>query len=128
MGRGGGGGGGDTLIFSYRKARVIFLAQILNFNIFGGFQKNDFFFFFFGGGGGGCMKIMWIFFFGGGGHHKIELYLGVISMHFRVFSSGHGNKWMIFLGLLKFQIFLGALEIADIFLGVNGRCWARAYV
>ena len=25
-------------------------------------------------------------FFGGGGHHKIGLYLGVISMHFRVFS------------------------------------------
>ena len=30
--------------------------------------------------------------------------------------------------LLKFQIFfLGMLEIPDIF-GVNGRCWARAYV
>ena len=26
------------------------------------------------------------FFGGGGGHHKIGLYLGVISMHFRVFS------------------------------------------
>ena len=33
------------------------------------------------------MKVSWIFFFfGGGGHHKIILYLGVISMHFRVFS------------------------------------------
>ena len=30
--------------------------------------------------------------------------------------------------LLKFQFFLGVLEIPDIFLGVNGRCWARAYV
>ena len=30
-------------------------------------------------------------------------------------------------GLLKFQIFLGVLEIPDIF-GVNGRCWALAYV
>ena len=29
------------------------------------------------------MKILLIFFWG---HHKIELYLGVISMHFRVFS------------------------------------------
>ena len=29
------------------------------------------------------MKILWIFF---EGHHKIELYLGVISMHFGVFS------------------------------------------
>ena len=27
-----------------------------------------------------------IFFLGGGGHHKIRLYFGVISMHFRVFS------------------------------------------
>ena len=31
------------------------------------------------------------------------------------------------LGLLKFQIFLGAFEIPDIF-GANGRCWARAYL
>ena len=32
-------------------------------------------------------------------------------------------------GLPKFQIFFwGVLEIPDIFLGVNGRCWARAYV
>ena len=29
---------------------------------------------------------MLIFFLGGGGHHKIGLFLGVISMHFRVFS------------------------------------------
>ena len=45
-----------------------------------------------GGGGGGEVqkneyfwgkKILWIFF---GDHHKIGLYLGVISMHFRVFS------------------------------------------
>ena len=28
------------------------------------------------------MKILWIFL---GGHHKIRLYLGVISMHFGVF-------------------------------------------
>ena len=33
----------------------------------------------------------------------------------------------IFLGLLKFQIFFGVLEIPDIF-GVKGGCWARAYV
>ena len=32
-------------------------------------------------------------------------------------------------GLLKFQIFLGVLEIPFFFGGgVNGRCWARAYV
>ena len=40
----------------------------------GGVQKNNFL---------GGMKILWIFF---GGHHKIGLYLGVISMHFRVLS------------------------------------------
>ena len=50
------------------------------------------------------MKILWIFF---GDRHKIGLYLGVISMHFRVFSSGQVTEWRIFLGLLKFQIFFG---------------------
>ena len=40
----------------------------------GFFRKNEFL---------GGMKILWIFFWG---HHKIGLYLGVISMHFRVFS------------------------------------------
>ena len=34
------------------------------------------------------MKILWIFF---GSHHKIGLYLGVISMHFRVISEGQGT-------------------------------------
>ena len=48
------------------------------------------------------MKILWIFF---GGHHKIGLYLGVISIHFRVDSSGHGTEWGYFFGLLKFQRF-----------------------
>ena len=28
------------------------------------------------------IRILWIF--GGGGHHKIRLYLGVISVHLRV--------------------------------------------
>ena len=31
----------------------------------------------------GGMKILWVFL---GGRHKIGMYLGVISMHFRVFS------------------------------------------
>ena len=39
------------------------------------------------------MKILWIFL---GGHHKIGLYLGVISMHFRVFSQGQGTEWGMF--------------------------------
>ena len=46
---------------------------------------------------------MIIFFWG---HHKIGLYLQVIYMHFRVFSEGQGTEWRIFLGLLKFQIFI----------------------
>ena len=48
--------------------------KILNFIFWRGFRKMDNFL---------GMKILWIFF---GGHHKIGLYLGVISMHFRVFS------------------------------------------
>ena len=47
------------------------------------------------------MKILWIFF---GGHHKIGLYLVVISMHFRVFSF-QGTEWGIFFGVAKFQIY-----------------------
>ena len=35
------------------------------------------------------------------GHHKIELYLGVISMHFRDFSEGQGTEWGIFFGVAK---------------------------
>ena len=40
----------------------------------------------------GDMKIYGYFFFGGGGgvHHEIGLYLGLISMHFRVFSLRQG--------------------------------------
>ena len=56
--------------------------------------------------------------------------IGVISMHFMVFSLGQGTEWGLFFGLLKFQIFLGCLNFL-IFLGVgvvNGRCWARGYV
>ena len=78
------------------------------------------------------MKILWIYL---GGHHKIRLYLGVISMHFWVFFMVKVQNGGYFRGLLKFQIFLGALEIpvflfCFVFLwrGVNGRCWARAYV
>ena len=52
------------------------------------------------------MKILWIFL---GGHHKIGLYLGVISMHFRVFLKVKVQNGGYFFGLLKFQIsFWGA--------------------
>ena len=88
----GGGGGGGTLIFSYIRRFWLFLGvQNFEFQYFGGIQKT-----------------VWIFFFflgGGGGHHKIGLYLEVISMRFRVFSEGQGTEWRIFFGLLKLQIF-----------------------
>ena len=52
------------------------------------------------------------------GHHKIGLYLEVISMHFRVFSESQGTEWRIFFWLLKVQIFIiWVLEILDIFWG-----------
>ena len=97
-------------------------------------------FFFLGGGGGvqenqyfGGMKTLWIFF---GGHHTIELYLGVISMHYSFFFTlGKGKEWGIFLGLLKFKYYLGCLKFLIFFFflggggrGVKGRCWARASV
>ena len=74
---GGGGGGGYSEIFIHTYAWGYFLGfKILNFNIFWGFQKKKKNIFL-------GMKILWIFF---GGHHKIGLYLGVISMHYMVFS------------------------------------------
>ena len=46
-----------------------------------------------------------------GGHHKIGLYLGVISMHFRVFSSSPHTEWVVFLEVGKISnIFWGALN------------------
>ena len=84
------GGGGGTLIFY-----TFWGFKMLNFNIFGGFHKMKKIW---------GMKILWIFFLG---HHKIGLFLGVISMHFRGFSYGQGTDWgMFFGGLLKFEIFL----------------------
>ena len=68
------GGGWGTLIISYmRRFGSFFGFEIFNFNIFWGFQKNKYIF--------GYEDFVDIFFFlgGGGGHHKIGLYLGVIS-------------------------------------------------
>ena len=61
------------------------------------------------------MKFLWIFF---GGHYEIGLYLGVSSMHFRVFFKVKVHNRRYFLGSLKFQIFLGVAKISNIFLGV----------
>ena len=77
----------------------------MNFNIFGGFQKNEYFL---------GMKILWILFWG---LHEIGQYEGVISMHFMVFFKIKVRNGGILLGLLRVQIFFGVLEIADIFWG-----------
>ena len=47
----------DIYFHTYVGSGYFFGFKILNFNIFWGFQKNDFFFF-----GGGGNKILWIFF------------------------------------------------------------------
>ena len=57
------------------------------------------------------MKILWIFFLS---HHKIGLYLGVISLYFKVKVQIGGYL----LGLLKFQIFfMGCLKFLIFFGG-----------
>ena len=80
------------------------------------------------------------FFFagGGGGHHNIGLYLGAISMHFRVFFKVNVQNGEYFFSCqsLEFNFFLfffeggGRLKFLIFFFlgggGVNGRCWARA--
>ena len=74
------------------------------------FQKNEYFW--------GYVDLVDIF----GGHHKTGLVLGVISMHFRVFSYGQGTEWEYFiLGgggvVLKNKYFWGMPDIPDIFGG-----------
>ena len=66
---------GGTLIFLYiLRLGSIFWIQNFEFQFIFGFSEKNIFW---------GMKILWIFFWG---HHEIGLYLGVISMHFRVFS------------------------------------------
>ena len=93
-----GEGGGYSYIFIHMLLESFFGFKILNSNIFGGFQKKwifveyeDF------------VDIFW-------GYHKIGLYLGVISLHFRVFSYDQGTEWGggIFGVAKSSNIFLGA--------------------
>ena len=56
------------------------------------------------------MKILWIFFWG---HHKIGLYLEVISIHL----NGKVQNGGYFLGCLNFKYLFGVLEILNIFWG-----------
>ena len=89
--------------------------QNFEFQYFLGFSDSEYFL-----GYGDFVDIFW-------SHHKIGLYLGLISMHFRVFSKGKGTEWgwNIF-GVAKISIFLVCLKLL-IFLGVNGRCLVQAY-
>ena len=79
----------------------------MNFNIFGGFQKIKYFW---------GIKILWIFFWG---HHKIGLYLGVISMHFLVFSEVHCTNGDIFWVAKISNMFQGCLKFLIFFLGAG---------
>ena len=67
------------------------------------------------------MKILWIIL---GDHHKIRLYLGVISMHFWVFFKVNVQNGFLFLflfffggggGCYNFKYFGGVLEIPVFF-------------
>ena len=66
-------GGGGLKVLYIRRLGLFFEFKILNFNIFWGFQKNEYFL-----GYEDFVDIFW-------GHHKIGLYLGIISMQIRVF-------------------------------------------
>ena len=88
-----------------------------------------------GGGGGGWGSTFWIsiflgfvineYFFGIrfcgyflGGHHKIGVYLGVISVHFRVFFTVKVQNGEYYLGVAKISdIFLVCLKFLIFFLG-----------
>ena len=100
-----GGGGGGTLILSYIRK----LGSFLGFEIF------EFQYFFFWGGGGGVQKNEYFWGYEDfvdflGVITKFGLYLGVISMHFRVFFYGQGKE-RGGLGLLKFQKNGGGVQV-----------------
>ena len=116
-GRGGGGGGySNIFIHTYVGSGHFWGAKKRISIFFGVFRKINIFW---------GLKILWIFF---SGHHKIRLDLGVISLHLRIFPLSQGTESGIFFGVAKISnIILGCLKFL-IFLGVKGRCWARAYV
>ena len=123
------GGGGGAILWYFR----IYVAS----DYFWGFIILNFDIFFFSGWGVGVgakvrrinifggMKILWIFL----GVITNWIGLWVIFMHFRFFLLKSMYNMGIFFGLLKFQIFFwGMPDIPYIFLGVNSRCSAQAYV
>ena len=67
------------------------------------------------------------FFGGGGASQNWAIFRGHFYAFYCLFLRSRYRMEDIF-GLLKYRIFLGVLKIPDIDFGVNGRCWARAYV
>ena len=98
-------GGGVLWYFHTYVGTGYFLGfKILNFNIFGGFEKNEYFW-----GYKDFVDIFW-------GHHKIGLVWGSFQCLLGSFLRSR-YKIGIFFGLLKFQIFFGVLEIPEFFGG-----------
>ena len=65
----------------------------------------------------GCDEIVDIFW----GHHKTGLFLVVISIHYRAFSSGQGTELEYILGCCKISnIFGGMPDIPDIIFFLEG--------
>ena len=116
--RGAGGGGGGVLwnFHTYIGSAHFFGFKILNFNIFWGFQKNEYFL--------GVWRFCRYFF---GGHHKNGLVWGSFLCNLGSFFKVKVQNWDIFWVAKISNIFLGCLKFL-LFFGVNGRCWVRAYV
>ena len=74
----------------------------LNFNIFGGFQKNEYFW-----GYEDFVDIFW---------ESLQNWT-IFRGHFYAFKGLQGTEWGIFFGVAKISNFLGVLDIPDIFLG-----------
>ena len=117
------GAGGATLIFSYMRRLGSFFFwgggggfKVLNFNILGGFQKNEYVL-----GFENFVDIFW------GSSQNWTKFRGHFYAFYGLFLWPRYRMGDIFGGLLKFQIFFGCLKFL-IFSLVNGRCWARAYV
>ena len=83
----------------------MFWVQNFEFLIFGVSSKINIFW---------DMKILLIF---SKGHHKIGLYLGIISMHLGGFLKVKVHNRGYFFGLLKFQIFIGCFKFLIFYLG-----------
>ena len=114
--RGGGGGGYSEIFHTYVGSGYFLGFKILNFNIFWGFQKNEYFL--------GVWNFCGYFL---GGHHKIGLVWGSFLCILGSFLRSR-YRIGIFFGVAKIPNIFGGSWNSWYFLGVNGRCWVRAYV